>query len=1158
MAPPQTPASIASDQADYAPGGLVTLTGTDWQPGESVHIYVNDDFGSSWSHTANVVVDANGRLVDQFNLPNWFVAEYSVVAAGEVSGVATTSFTDGIVRVKTVGAGPNTATIDWNLYSGSGCTGSILASGTIVAATSGNGTDVTSTSAGQSLSLSAHAISTYEFSSWSGGSFVDFSSNPGCLNHTNGAQNTQVNFVPDTTPPAAPSITSSSPSSPANDNSPELIGTAEAGSTVRIYTNATCTSAVAASGSAAAFAAPGLTVSVANNTTTNFHATATDAASNTSPCSSPASTYVEDSAAPMVTAFGCTPGTTPTSSTTFNCSVTFSESVTGFSSTTSDVTVGGTSLAWTKGASSGTGAGPFTFTVTRGAPNTDGTLTLQVAAGAATDAAGNSSIVSSTLSYTIDTTAPTVTVTTAVNINKTNKTNASASGSVEAGATVSVTVTDGTTTTGAAAATLTTMTWSVSGIDVTTLADGTITYTATATDAVGNTATATKTATKDTLAPAAPAVDIVPPYVNNANQAAVDITISGEAGTTVSGSVTDSASGSVSFSGTIPAGGTLTLSTDLSGLADGSLTASATLTDAAGNSSTAGSDTATKDTLAPAAPAVTSSSPSSPANDNSPELIGTAEAGSTVRIYTNVTCTSILAASGSAAGFASPGLTVTVGNDTTTNFYATATDAAGNVSPCSSPAFIYVEDRTAPYVLSINRAGGSPTNASSVSWTVTFSESVTGVDATDFDLAITGLTGSPAITSVTGGGTTWTVTASTGGGDGTLGLDLDDDDSIVDAAGNSLGDSSNARNGDFTGQVYTIDRTNPTGTITINSGATYTNSASVTLNLTATDTNQIVAYRVANGGDCSSASFVAVAPVDPYSASVAFTLTGADGTKTVCVQYKDAAGNLSTTYTDTIILDRTAPDNAITFPAEGGVYSEASWNAGCATPVGDMCGTAGDGGSGLNNVTISLKRLSDNFYYNFTTQTFASAFASKTFSPGTSWTEGLDFSKFSPATSYKLDAIATDNAGNMTARSATFTINVYDLQYLAPIDQSSAGVLPPVLNKGNWGRVIPVKINVFLNGAQQTGTQIPAGSLTIKVVKTVCSSGAPVDTIEQYADAGTSSGNTDQFRVSGDSWIYNLDTKALNMTVNDCYRLDVYLSGVKISTQHFAIFQPVK
>src|SRR5204863_7113848 len=79
-------------------------------------------------------------------------------------------------------------------------------------------------------------------------------------------------------------------------------------------------------------------------------------------------------------------------------------------------------------------------------------------------------------------------------------------------------------------------------------------------------------------------------------------------------------------------------------------------------------------------------------------------------------------------------------------------------------------------------------------------------------LAAPGLGGAPAITGVSGSGTTYTVTASTGTGSGTLGLNLVDNDSIIDAVSNKLGGTGTTGAGDgaFTGQVYTIDRTAPT------------------------------------------------------------------------------------------------------------------------------------------------------------------------------------------------------------------------------------------------------------------------------------------------------------------------------------------------------------
>ncbi len=135
---------------------------------------------------------------------------------------------------------------------------------------------------------------------------------------------------------------------------------------------------------------------------------------------------------------------------------------------------------------------------------------------------------------------------------------------------------------------------------------------------------------------------------------------------------------------------------------------------------------------------------------------------------------------------------------------------SGVTSP--ETTWTWVIDSQAPTAASINRAGTSPTNAGSVQWTVTFSEPVKGVDAGDFALVKSGLGGTPAITGVTPNvsalSTSFTVTASTGIGSGTLGLNLVDNDSILDAVGNKLGGNGSG-NGNKTGQIFTIDRTAP-------------------------------------------------------------------------------------------------------------------------------------------------------------------------------------------------------------------------------------------------------------------------------------------------------------------------------------------------------------
>ena len=58
------PPWIASDQADYAPGAAVTLSGGNWAAGELVHIDVNDNHGESWLRDVDVTADADGKITN--------------------------------------------------------------------------------------------------------------------------------------------------------------------------------------------------------------------------------------------------------------------------------------------------------------------------------------------------------------------------------------------------------------------------------------------------------------------------------------------------------------------------------------------------------------------------------------------------------------------------------------------------------------------------------------------------------------------------------------------------------------------------------------------------------------------------------------------------------------------------------------------------------------------------------------------------------------------------------------------------------------------------------------------------------------------------------------------------------------------------------------
>jgi subtilisin family serine protease len=97
----------------------------------------------------------------------------------------------------------------------------------------------------------------------------------------------------------------------------------------------------------------------------------------------------------------------------------------------------------------------------------------------------------------------------------------------------------------------------------------------------------------------------------------------------------------------------------------------------------------------PPPPQLGPTDPASPANANAPKVRGAAEQGSTVRLYATSDCSGSPVATGSAAALASPGLAVTVADDSTVSIRSTATDSADNASPCSAP-LVYVEDSLPP------------------------------------------------------------------------------------------------------------------------------------------------------------------------------------------------------------------------------------------------------------------------------------------------------------------------------------------------------------------------------------------------------------------------------------------------------------------------------
>ncbi len=119
----------------------------------------------------------------------------------------------------------------------------------------------------------------------------------------------------------------------------------------------------------------------------------------------------------------------------------------------------------------------------------------------------------------------------------------------------------------------------------------------------------------------------------------------------------------------------------------------------------------------------------------------------------------------------------------------------------------YTIAKSTPSVLSVTsilRANPNPAIPGYVNFTVTFSEAVIGIDGSDFVLTTTGGLSGSSLASILGSGSTYTVTINTGLGDGTVRLDILDDDSIVGVASNPLG-GPGAGNGSFSsGEAYTV------------------------------------------------------------------------------------------------------------------------------------------------------------------------------------------------------------------------------------------------------------------------------------------------------------------------------------------------------------------
>jgi hypothetical protein len=102
------------------------------------------------------------------------------------------------------------------------------------------------------------------------------------------------------------------------------------------------------------------------------------------------------------------------------------------------------------------------------------------------------------------------------------------------------------------------------------------------------------------------------------------------------------------------------------------------------------------------------------------------------------------------------------------------------------------------------------------------------------------------------------------------------------------------------------DTTGPKGSLIVNGGLPYTNKAEITLEPSASDVLSLVTEMCISNDSAECNNW------EPYSSiPELWQLSVEDGEKTVYIQYKDARGNLSSSYSGGVILDTVAPEGSI-------------------------------------------------------------------------------------------------------------------------------------------------------------------------------------------------------------------------------------------------------
>ena len=686
----------------------------------------------------------------------------------------------------------------------------------------------------------------------------------------------------DSTAPGAPStpdMTNGTDSgSSATDNltgvaTPTFTGTAEANSIVTLYDGASSVGTTTADGSGN-WSITASTLAEGSHTLT---AKATEAAGNTSAASSGLSVTIDTTAPSAPSAPDMTTGTDSGSSSTDNITSNTTPTFTGTAEANSTVTLyDGASAV---GTATADGSGNWSITASTLSAGSH-TLTAK-----ATDAAGNTSAASSSLSVTIDTTAPT---TPTVNTLSTANTTPTLTGTATLGAGETLTVTVGGATYNV---TPSGGNWSLD-LSSATPASGTLSLSANNTYSV--TATATDTAGNNASDATGSELTILagPPPTTTVSSVA----LSADTGSSSSDFITNTAAQTVS--GTLSAatisGETVQVSVDGGNNWSTATNTIGTNTFTLGTTLSSGTDTGT-------------SSTDNITGNTTPTFTGTAEAGSTVKLYDTDGTTELGTATATGGNWSITASTLAAGSHTLT---AKATDTAGNTSAASSSLSVTIDTTVPSAPATPNLADASDSGSSNTdNITNVTTPTITGTAEANATVKLYDTDGTTELGTATADGSgNWSITASTlSAGSHTLIA------KATDAAGNTSAASSSLS--------ITIDTAAPSAPTTPDLIAGTDSGSSSTDNITSNATPTFTGTAEANSTVAlyDGASSVGTATADGSGNWSITASTLSSGSHTLTAKATDAAGNTSAASSSlSVTIDTTAPAvTSVSVPANG-------------------------------------------------------------------------------------------------------------------------------------------------------------------------------------------------------------------------------------------------